>query len=51
MGPFQQEWRAFILEVFISIDEISRLQGAVLKVFVSWEWAVQKLLYQKDGYF
>ena len=41
---------AFILEVFIPIDKISRLQGVVLKVFVL-ESAVKRLLYQKDGYF
>ena len=40
-----------ILEVFIPIDKISRLQGVILKVFVSWESAVKRLLYQKDGYF
>ena len=34
------------LEVFFSMEEISRIQGMMLKVFISWDCSVTRLLYQ-----
>ena len=43
---FSLRVQTMFLEVSIPIDEISRLPGVMLKVIVSWQCTVKRLLYQ-----
>ena len=43
-GAFPGRLKRVLLEVSFPIDEISRLKGVILKVFISQEYTMKKIL-------
>lgn len=46
IGVFPVGLGRVLLEVFFLVDEISRLQGMIIKVFISQGLTVKRLFYQ-----